>query len=201
MQALMSSSPSANADADNADGKSIVSFLKTLGRQPDDMLRLFNRKDHYCMQGRDADTVAVEYFKSTACIKYWGSGDQKHPYLTMNKKMGTEVIRTALLQKRRRVEIYCLEKTQWILERRGSPGNLQAFEEECQNRGMDLDADTSPVIVAVRLGKTAGSKGYSGNQTLVGVAFVDCTVRGQSYSCPDTCGELQQQIQRTDNCL
>ena len=55
------------------------------------------------------------------------------------------------------------------------PTNLQAFEEEC---GLDTDAgaDTSPIIVAVSIGKTAGSKGYAGNGRLVGVAFIDTTV-------------------------
>eukprot|EP00967_Tisochrysis_lutea_P159387 scaffold330238_cov59-Tisochrysis_lutea.AAC.2 len=33
------------------------------------------------------------------------------------------------------------------------------------------------VIAAVRLGRTAGSKGYSGNARLVGVAFVDIAAR------------------------
>lgn len=180
---LMSSGAPTSSNDASAEGTSILSFLKTLGRQPDDMLRVFDRKDVYTLVGRDADTVAVEYFKSTACIKYWGVGEKRHPYLTMNKKMGTEVIRAALLDQRRRVEVYQQEGTHWTLDRRGSPGNLQAFEDECDRRG-DLGADTSPVIVAVRLGKTAGSKGYAGNQTLVGVAFVDCTVRALNGSNP-----------------
>eukprot|EP00966_Prymnesium_polylepis_P206499 4784488-Prymnesium_polylepis.1 len=108
------------------------------------MLRFFDRKDHYALQGRDADTVAVEYFKSSACIKHWGSGDNAHPYLTMNHKMGAQVIRKALLEQRRRVEIYKQERSNhWVLDRRGSPGNLQAFDGEC-GAARGLDADTSP---------------------------------------------------------
>jgi len=177
MLGVAQSQQDSHHDVDSSDGKSILTFLKTLGRQPDDMLRFFDRKDHYALQGRDADTVAVEYFKSSACIKHWGSGDNAHPYLTMNHKMGAQVIRKALLEQRRRVEIYKQERSNhWVLDRRGSPGNLQAFDGEC-GAARGLDADTSPVIVGVRIGKTAGSKGYAGNQPLVGVAFVDCDAR------------------------
>ena len=200
-----SQSAADSQDVDNTEGKSILTFLKTLGRQPDDMLRFFDKKDYYILQGRDADTVAVEYFKSSACIKYFGTGDSRSPYLSINHKMGAQVIRKALLEQRRRVEIYRLERNQWLLERRGSPGNLQAFDNECGS-ARDLDADTSPVIVSVRLGKTAGSKGYSGNQTLVGVAFVDCdarTIRTAEFEDDEHLSTLESLVcqQGTRECL
>jgi DNA mismatch repair protein MSH2 len=166
----------AMAELDNTEARSVAAFLAKAGRQPDDMLRFFDRKDYFCLVGRDAETVAVEYFKSTACIKSVQSGGERRSYLSINKKMASEVMRAALLTQRRRVEVYRPDMGSWVLQRRGSPGNLQAFEEEC---GLDTDAgaDTSPVIVAVSIGKTAGSKGYAGNGRLVGVAFIDSTVR------------------------
>ena len=166
----------AMAELDNTAARSVAAFLAKAGRQPDDMLRFFDRKDYFCLVGRDAETVAVEYFKSTACIKSVQSGGERRSYLSINKKMASEVMRAALLTQRRRVEVYRPDMGSWVLQRRGSPGNLQAFEEEC---GLDTDAgaDTSPVIVAVSIGKTAGSKGYAGNGRLVGVAFIDSTVR------------------------
>jgi DNA mismatch repair protein MSH2 len=159
---------------DKDDHRTVVDFLRKLGRQPDDMLRFFDRNSYYTLHGRDADTVASEYFKSSACVRHWGSGDDRHPYLSINKKMGAEIIRSALLKQRRRVEVYSSDGKQWVLDRRGSPGNLQAFEEECL-RDSDLSVDTSSVIVAVRLGRAGGGKASA--QRLVGCAFVDCTVR------------------------
>ena len=158
---------------EHADGTSILAALRSLPRQPDDMLRLFDRKDNFLMLGRDAETVAIEYFKSSACLKHFTSSGEQHPFLTMNKKMAAEVIRLALTEQKRRVEVYRPDKGSWILDRKGSPGNLQAFEEECSRNAVEC----SPVIVGVKLGKTAGSKGYSGGQVLVGVAFIDCAVR------------------------
>ena len=174
------------AELDNTEARSVVAFLAKAGRQPDDMLRFFDRKDYFCLVGRDAETVAVEYFKSTACIKSVQSGGERRSYLSINKKMATEVMRAALLTQRRRVEVYRPDKGSWVLQRRGSPGNLQAFESEC---GLDTDAgaDTSPIIVAVSIGKTAGSKGYAGNGRLVGVAFIDstvCSIRTSELTLP-----------------
>lgn len=165
-------------DLNAADGRSIATFLRTLGRQPDDMLRLFDRKDYYTVHGRDADTVAIEYFKSSSCVKYYGTGEERQAFLSFNKRMGAEVIRTALLHQRRRVEVYKSAGNSWALERRGSPGNLHAFEDECERgAGSAGTAEAPPVIVAVRLGKTAGAKGYAGNQRLVGACFIDTSVR------------------------
>jgi len=164
----------AGTDKDS-DNRGVLAFLRKLpARQPSDMLRFFDRSSYYTLHGRDADTVAAEYFKSSACVKYSGSGEDRQPYLTVNKKMGAEIMRVALLQQKRRVEVYTSEGSSWVLERRGSPGNLQAFEEECL-RDSDLSVDTSSVIAAVKLGRTTSAKGAPA--VLVGCAFVDCTVR------------------------
>lgn len=166
----------ASGSKSDGDDSTIVKYLQKQGRQPDDMLRFFDRGGYYTVHGRDADTVATEYFKSSSCVRYTGAGESRHAHLPVNKKMGAEVIRTALLHQRRRVEILRPDGGSWTVDRRGSPGNLQAFEDECM-RGTDLSVDTSSMIVAVRLGKTEGSRGYAGNQTLVGCAFIDATVR------------------------
>ena len=155
---------------------SIGAAVTRLPAAADDLLRFFDRSSHYLLYGKDASLVANEYFKSASSVKYAETsvGGDRQPYLTFNKHMGAEIIRMALLQQRRRVEIYSQSGgNSWSLERRGSPGNLQAFEDECL-RDSDLSADTSPVIVAVRLGRKGG--GTSGAM-LVGCAFFDCTVR------------------------
>ena len=164
-------------ELDGQEARSVTAFLAKAGRQPDDMLRFFDRKEYFSLVGRDADTVAVEYFKSTACVKTVQSGGERCSFLSINKKMASEVMRAALLQQRRRVEVYRPDKNSWVLQRRGSPGNLMAFEEECGLDRDDPSAETSPIIAAVQVGKTAGSKGYAGNGRLVGVAFIDTTIR------------------------
>lgn len=166
-------------DLSSSDGKSILAFARSLGPQPADLVRLYDRRDHYVCVGRDADTIAASYFRSSAAIKYWSSGssgEAKQPYLTINKKMAGEVIRACLLSQRRRLETYQLDGSKWVLSRRGSPGNIQAFEDECLVHG-ELPASASTVIAAVKLGRTAGGKGYSGNARLVGVTFVDVSGR------------------------
>ena len=171
----MQESATAAAEKEN-DFRSITPFLRKLPRPPEDMLRFFDRSSYYSLHGRDADTVATEYFKSSACVRYMGSGEERQAYLTFNKTMGAEIIRKALLHQRRRVEVYTSERGEWTLERRGSPGNLQAFEEECL-RHSDLSVDTSSVIVAVKLSRSAAPAKGSSPGIKVGCAFVDCTVR------------------------
>ena len=130
------------------------------------------RRDHYVAVGRDADAIAAFYFRSSSAVRHWSDGDGRTPYLAINKKMAAEVMRACLLVQRRRLEIYSLDGARWVLSRRGSPGNISAFEEECLRDG-ELPPDASTTIAAVRLGRTAGSKGYSGNARLVGVCFAD----------------------------
>ena len=147
----------------------ILLHLRKLGKAPEDLLRFFDRKEYYVLHGararacplitgvsdvracvragRDADTIAASYFKSRACLKTHRQGGEKHTYLTINKNMAAEVIRSALLEQRRRVEVYRQEsRDKWVIDRRGSPGNLQAFEDECMVDGA-LPADASTVIV------------------------------------------------------
>ena len=171
------------ADSEAAAGnRAIAAFLAKQPKQPADMIRVFDRGSYYTVHGRDAHTVAAEYFKSSAAVKYTAgsSADDRQPYLTFNKTMGSEVLRAALLEQRRRIEVYASTGSSWSLARKGSPGNLQAFEEECLSRDADLSTDTSPVIVAVRLARGGGGGGGGGSRggaRLVGCAFIDCQVR------------------------
>ena len=170
---------------DSENVSSVAACVNRLPKASDDLLRFFDRGATYMLYGKDASLVAAEYFKSASAVRYTGSGDDKQPYLHFNKTMGAEILRSALLHQRRRVEVYATSGSgsSWSLERRGSPGNLQAFEEECL-RDSDLTADTSPVIVAVRLSRKGGSASATGGAgaLMVGCAFVDCTVRSVRVS-------------------
>ena len=94
---------------DKSDVTPIAKYLKSLGAQPTDLLRFFDRKDFFSLHGRDAHTVAVEYFKNSGAVKHVQLGDERHAYLTINKNQAKEVMRLALLQQKRRVEEYRLE--------------------------------------------------------------------------------------------
>ena len=100
---LMGSMQEAAPGDDKDDHRGVLAALRKLPRQPPDMLRFFDRSSFYTLHGRDADTVASEYFKSSACVKYTGSGEDRQPYLTFNKRMGAEIMRAALLHQRRRL--------------------------------------------------------------------------------------------------
>ena len=91
---------------DKSDVTPIAKYLKSLGAQPTDLLRFFDRKDFFSLHGRDAHTVAVEYFKNSGAVKHVQLGDERHAYLTINKNQAKEVMRLALLQQKRRVEEY-----------------------------------------------------------------------------------------------
>ena len=154
---------------------SIVGCQRKLAQQSKDLLRLFERRDHYVLVGADAEATAASYFKSTAPLKYvtHGSGD-KYAYLTLNKNMAAEVIRSALIDQRVRVEVLRQESSSWVVGRRGSPGNLQAFEEECMVDGA-LPAEAAAIIAAVKFGKR--DSGFKGVARAMGVAFIDCAAR------------------------
>ena len=75
------------------DFRAILPFLRKLPRHID-MLRFFDRASYYSLHGHDAHTVAAEYFKSSACVRYTGSREDRQAYLTFNKKMGAEIVET-----------------------------------------------------------------------------------------------------------
>ena len=72
--------------------------LARLPKPPADMLRFFNRNSYYSIHGRDAQTVAAEYFRSAACVKY--AGDERTEKLrdaltsdyVLTAKAGTAVV-------------------------------------------------------------------------------------------------------------
>ena len=102
---------------DKSDVTPIAKYLKSLGAQRTDLLRFFDRKDFFSLHGRDAHTVAVEYFKNSGAVKHVQLGDERHAYLTINKNQAKEVMRLALLQQKRRVEEYRLEGREWACAR------------------------------------------------------------------------------------
>ncbi len=181
------------SDLDLSESKSIAAFVATLGaRQPSDMLRFFDRKDHYLLLGRDADAVAVSYFKSSSCLKHVVQGADRQPYLAINKNMAAEVIRVALVEQRCRIEVYVHEHGIWALKRKGSPGNLQAFEDEISHGAAGREISEAVVMAAVQLGKINGD-----GSRLVGCCFVDCgarTLRNAEFEDDESLSTLESLV-------
>lgn len=134
--------PESDETVSSADGRSILAFSRSLPPPPADLIRLYEKKDHFLTLGRDALHVSHSYFRSSAALKAWVVEGVSMPYLPINRKMGGEVIRSCLLRERRRVEVYSLVGGKWVLCRKGSPGNIGSFEEECLVNG-ELPADAS----------------------------------------------------------
>ena len=91
LQQMQATASAADSDA-AAGNRAIAAFLAKQPKQPTDMLRFFDRGTHYTLHGRDAHTVAGEYFRSSAAVKFASDKEaDRQPYLTFNKTMGAEV--------------------------------------------------------------------------------------------------------------
>ncbi|KAJ1634060.1 hypothetical protein T492DRAFT_523712 [Pavlovales sp. CCMP2436] len=115
-----------------------LTFLKGLPDVPD-LVRFFDRGAYFTLHQRDAVAIAQEYFKSNSVIKYsHGKGARPgsdpreggSPYVNVSRAMTNTILRSLLLERRKRVEVYQIQSKSWELSRRGSPGNLSAFEDE-----------------------------------------------------------------------
>uniref|UniRef100_A0A1B6KJA7 DNA mismatch repair protein MSH2 n=1 Tax=Graphocephala atropunctata TaxID=36148 RepID=A0A1B6KJA7_9HEMI len=146
-----------------------VSFFKGLPEKPATTVRFFNRIEYYTLHGSDAVFTAKEFFKSSAVIKYIGSGKDNLESLILNKAQFEGFVRELLLVKHYRVEVYSkpnkAANNSWTLEFKGSPGNLSQFEDLLFTNS---DQVTGSGIIAVRPATDHKSK-------IVGVALVDTT--------------------------
>lgn len=154
-----------------------IAYLKGLPDAPE-LVRFFDRGGYFTVHQRDAVSIAQEYFKTNAVIKYMHArgarpgADPREggtPYVTVSRAMTTTILRSLLLERRKRVEVYRLNGREWVLARRGSPGNLSAFEDELLR---DASVPATSVTIAVRLGPPVVS-----GQRRVGVALADPTQR------------------------
>lgn len=100
-------------------------------QKPGVTIRFFNRSDFYTVHGEDASFTAQNLF-GTYTIKYMGD-HPKLSYVVLNRANFEKFVRDLLLVKQYRVEVYVKQtpsKNQdWVLEYKGSPGNLSQFEE------------------------------------------------------------------------
>ena len=139
------------------------------------LFRIFDRGDYYTCHGDEALFVADSVFKTRTVLKYFSSGNL--PYVTLTKLSGESLMRDLLLNKQHKVEMYVQAAAagSWKVDKRGSPGNLQEFEDllfdEMGGGGGGSDFIVSPIVMALKL--SLGSAG----QRIVGVAFIDAADR------------------------
>ncbi|XP_066599246.1 DNA mismatch repair protein Msh2 [Prorops nasuta] len=147
--------------------QSFVRFFKTLPEKASTTIRFFNRIDYYTLHGSDALFAAQEVFKTTAVCKMIGAEPNKTQGVILNKNHFEAFIRDLLLVKQYRVEIYVnqgsAKNQDWILEYKGSPGNLTQFEDILFGNN---DIAVGASLIAVKLG-------FEGKSRIVGLSCVD----------------------------
>ncbi|XP_014246973.2 DNA mismatch repair protein Msh2-like [Cimex lectularius] len=113
--------------------KLFISYFRNLPEKPSTTIRFFNRTDYYTVHGNDAKFAAKEVFRTEAFIKTIGSDSDSLDSLILNKSQFESLIRDLLLVKQYKVEVYTNKGNKnpnsWTLEYKGSPGNLNQFEE------------------------------------------------------------------------
>lgn len=144
-----------------------VRFFKNLPPKSSSTIRFFNRTDYYTLHGKDALFAAQEIFKTTSVCKMIGAEPNKIEGVVLNKNHFESFIRELLLVKQYRVEVYVnqgsAKNQDWIIEYKGSPGNLIQFEEILFGNN-DIVANSS--VIAIKLSTEGKSK-------FVGLSCVD----------------------------
>lgn len=116
-------------------------------------------------------TLTLAVYRTQSVLKYLGPkrglDNTGLPSCTLNKSVAKTFLREALTVKQLRIEIWSQDKKAWRLERRASPGNLQAVEDLLFS---DDNLYSAPVAMAVTFKIKANVK-------TVGAAFVDTSSR------------------------
>nr|XP_050846789.1 DNA mismatch repair protein Msh2 isoform X1 [Vespula vulgaris] len=146
---------------------SFIRYFKNLPEKSSSTIRFFNRGDYYTLHGSDALFAAKEIFKTTSVCKMLGAEPYKTEGVILNKSHFEAFIRDLLLVKQYRVEVYInqgsVKNQNWILEYKGSPGNLSQFE-DILFANNDIALGVS--VIAVKLG-------IEGKSRIVGLSCLD----------------------------
>ncbi|XP_065342598.1 DNA mismatch repair protein Msh2 [Cloeon dipterum] len=140
-------------------------FFNTMPEKSACTVRIFNRNEYYTLHGADASLAAKEIFKSTSSVKHMTCGQNQLEYVILNQNHYEALLRTLLLNKTYRVEVYCSpnnSSNNWTIEYKASPGNLYQFEDLLFNTKSELQSGIAAI-------KIAGD----GKSKIVGVGFVE----------------------------
>ncbi|XP_059484819.1 DNA mismatch repair protein Msh2 isoform X2 [Neocloeon triangulifer] len=128
-------------------------------------VRIFNRNEYYTLHGSDAILASKEIFKSTSSVKHMNYGQNQLEYVILNHHHFEALLRTLLLNKTYRVEVYSSpnnSSNNWTIEFKASPGNLSQFEDLL----FSTKSEGQSGVAAIKITSDGKSK-------LVGVGFVD----------------------------
>ncbi|XP_075226942.1 DNA mismatch repair protein spel1 [Lycorma delicatula] len=165
----MTSKSSQQLTIDSSQHAQFAAYFKSLPEKPSTTIRVFNRVDFYTVHGDDARFAAREVFKTLSFVKTSETSSGIVEYIVLNKSQFESFIRDLLLVKRYRVEIYVNKGTKtnqsWVLEYKGSPGNLNQFEDLLFT---NADQVEGCAVIGIKLGGDTKNK-------IVGMAAVDTT--------------------------
>lgn len=152
------------------DSKAEQGFVKYFKRLPQtpDLVRFFDRKGYFTVHGEHAAFIANEFFHTTTALRVLGD----LPSLGVAGQMFETIVRELLCKRGYKVEVLANERGAWAAVRRGSPGNIQDFEDMLFEHA---DMSDSPVIMAVRVRSVAAG-------VTIGLAYADCMSRVLGYA-------------------
>lgn len=166
-----------NLDANQQ--KNFIKFFRTLADKPATTVRFFDRSDYYSCHGSDAEFVAKCVFKSTNVVKIMApaGSDVEVPYVVLSKNNFESFVRDLLLVRNYRVEVYTNKgptktSNDWVLEFKGSPGNLSQFE-DLLFANNDMVAGSALIALHVK---------QQGKQKMIGIACIENNERTFSVS-------------------
>uniref|UniRef100_A0AAG5DF98 DNA mismatch repair proteins mutS family domain-containing protein n=1 Tax=Anopheles atroparvus TaxID=41427 RepID=A0AAG5DF98_ANOAO len=154
---------------DKPQQKAFIEFYKAQGEKPATTVRLFDRVDFYSCHGEDAAFVAKLLFKSTNPVKIMEVEDKQLPYVSLSKNNFEALIRELLLVRNYRVEVYTKSSqkksdNEWVLEFKGSPGNLAHFEDVLFNSNNEMINGSALIALQIR---------QEAKHRTIGLGFID----------------------------
>ncbi|KAH8410004.1 hypothetical protein KR009_004011 [Drosophila setifemur] len=171
--------------------RNFIKFYAKLGEKPSTTVRFFDHSDCYTVHGSDdCELVAKIVYKSTAYIGALIPDDKKETlqFVSLSKGNFELSVRELLLVRNLRVEVYVKKSNEWLLEYRGSPGNLLQFE-DILFANKEVLVGNSIISLMVKL--------EGGAQRRVGVASVeqnDCKFQLLEFLDDDFFTELEATV-------
>ncbi|KAF2075091.1 hypothetical protein CYY_003611 [Polysphondylium violaceum] len=172
--------------------KGFVSFFQTLDDTDTNTIKLFDRKGYYSLHGQDAVFVSLMHFKTKKSLKYWtieqakkklktsntvvhsksnNEDDEEQEdglaYLTIRQGVEYETIIKELFDEKKKIEIWGNRPNranQWEIIKKGSPGNIQMFEDVIQT---NIEGSC---MMALKIAREKGTLTF-------GIAFGDATFK------------------------